>query len=325
MGVVYKALQLRLDRLVALKTIDTLASFSPSVIARFNSEAELAARLQHPNIVQIHEINAVSGIPYFSMELVSGGNLAEVTRQAPLHPLVAARLCQTLARAVGYAHAQGVVHRDLKPANILLAPSNRTEAIDLQLEKHSNHSPSILLASKIDPKIADFGLAKRLGTDAHATLTGTTLGTPSYMAPEQVDASLGASGPKSDVYALGAVLYHCLVGRPPFHAASAMETMHQVRHQEPVPLRRIQPKIPVDLETVCLTCLHKNPAQRYSSADDLADDLGRFLRGETIVARPSGPFERSLKWTRRHPSLALLIGSVLIAAMATTWLWRARK
>jgi WD40 repeat protein len=323
MGVVYRAVQLKLNRLVALKTIETFASFSPNAIARFNSEAELAARLQHPNIVQIHEINTVSGVPYFSMEFVRGGNLAEATRHAPLQPLVAARLCQILSSAVGYAHSQGVVHRDLKPANILLAPSSRQEAIDLQLDTQANYSPSIKnVAGKIDPKIADFGLAKRLETDSQATLTGTVIGTPSYMAPEQVDNSLGDSGPTSDVYALGAVLYHCLVGRPPFHAASAVETMHQVRHQEPVPLRKIQPKIPVDLDTICLTCLQKNPSLRYQSADALADDLGRFLRGESIVARPSGPLERSLKWTRRHPSLALLIGSVLIASLATTWLWR---
>ncbi len=322
MGVVYRARQLSLNRLVALKTVETLASFSPNVISRFQSEAELAARLQHPNIVQIYEIDVASGVPFFSMELVTGGSLAEAIRDAPLQPNVAAKLCETLAQAVHYAHSQGIIHRDLKPANILLAPSGRKEALDLQLETFHNIFFEQEPGTKFDPKIADFGLAKRLGGDSHATQTGATLGTPSYMAPEQVDATVGQCGPASDIYALGALLYHTLVGRPPFHAASAVETMHLVRHQDPVPLRKIQPKIPVDLETICLTCLAKEPQRRYPTAAALSADLRRYLSGQTIMARASGPMERAIKWARQHPSLTLLASVFLVASLATTYLWR---
>lgn len=321
MGIVYRGTQPRLGRAVAVKTIDAMASLDASVVRRFLAEATLAARLQHPNIVPIYEVGSHADIPFFSMELVTGGTLAQATSERPLQPKVAARLVETLARAVDYAHSQGVVHRDLKPANILLSPSVHADAIDLcppdSMGSHLETRPS----EKFEPKIADFGLAKFLGSEVHRSITGALIGTPSYMSPEQVDSTLGEAGPACDIYALGTILYDVLVGRPPFHAATVIETMRQVRDEEPISPRKWQSKIPYDLETICLTCLRKEPDQRYASAELLADDLRRFLSDEPILARSTGPLERAFKWTRRHPSLATLMASVLFASISVTWLW----
>jgi eukaryotic-like serine/threonine-protein kinase len=322
MGCVYKAVQKSLSRLVAVKTVDALASFNPSAVARFKAEAEFAARLQHPNIVQIHEIGTQEDIPFFSMELVTGGTLSAAMRERKIAPVVAARLLELLAKAVSYAHTRGIVHRDLKPSNVLLAPSDRKEAVDLEPIDSRSQSPSNESKYKFEPKIADFGLAKNLELDSQCSMTGSLVGTPSYMAPEQIDSALGKVGPSCDIYALGAVLYDMMVGRPPFQAATALEMMHEVRHEEPISPRRIEPKIPIDLELICLTCLRKEPARRYATAEALADDLRRFLNGQPILARSSGPIERLIKWTIRHPSLATLIAAVLLAAISTTWLWR---
>lgn len=321
MGIVYRAIQPRLGRAVAVKTMDAMASLDRSLIRRFQAEASLAARLQHPNIVLIYEVGSQADVPFFSMELVTGGTLAQATSERPLQPKIAAKLIESLARAVGYAHSHGIVHRDLKPANVLLAPSTHADAIDLSPHDSLGRPLESRLSERFEPKIADFGLAKSLGSQGHGTLTGALIGTPSYMSPEQVDSTLGDVGPACDIYALGAMMYDVLVGRPPFHAATALETMRQVRDEEPISPRSLQSKIPRDLETICLTCLRKEPERRYATAELLADDLKRFLSGEPILARPAGPLERALKWIGRHPSLATLMTAVLVAAVSMTWLW----
>jgi tetratricopeptide (TPR) repeat protein len=285
MGVVYKARQLGLDRLIALKMIRTGEHADRDEAARFQAEAQAVARLRHAHIVAIHEVGQAGGQPFFSLELVEGGSLRQQLAGAALPPPQAARLVQTLARAVQAAHEAGIVHRDLKPANVLLTADGT-------------------------PKIADFGLAKFLGSDSGRTQSGAILGTPSYMAPEQAQGESrgGGVGPAADVWALGAILYECLTGRPPFRGPSVLETLEQVRSQEPVPPCRLQPKTPRDLETITLKCLQKEPARRYGSAGDLAADLGRFLAGEPIRARPVGTLERLRKWARRKPALASLLG-----------------
>ncbi len=289
MGLVYRAHQHSLNRLVAIKTINVASSFHPSLRARFQAEAELSAKLQHRNIVQIYSIGENDGVPYFSMELVNGPNLADAIAERPLDPPTAARLVATLAHAIHYAHNQGIIHRDLKPTNILLAPSD------------TEHEPDDLF--RYEPKIADFGLARFSQANTQHTRSGAMLGTPSYMSPEQIT-DQDRVGPASDIYSLGAILYTLLVGQPPFHAASTLETLRQVRQDDPVPLRRINSRLPRDLETICLKCLRKEPSARYESAEHLAVDLHRFLLNKPIAARPTGVVERTWKWTRRHPSLA---------------------
>jgi serine/threonine protein kinase len=283
MAVVYKARQASLNRLVALKMILTGAHASPAELARFHSEAEAVASLQHPNIVQIYEVGEHDGCPFFSLEFMDGGSLDQRLAGTPQPPSAAARLVDTLAQAMHYAHQHGVVHRDLKPANILLTADGT-------------------------PKISDFGLAKRQATHAtERTQTGIILGTPSYMAPEQAGGESNSVGPRADVYALGAVLYELLTGRPPFRGTSPLETMRQVRFDEPVPLTRLQPAVPRDLEIICLKCLRKEPDRRYPTALALADDLRRFLGNEPILARPTGFWERGVKWARRRPTAAALV------------------
>jgi serine/threonine-protein kinase len=291
MGVVYQARQIALKRLVALKMILTGGHAGPDERDRFRAEAEAVARLQHPNIVQVYETGEHKGRPFFSLEYVAGGSLALRLAEKPLAPREAAALVQTLARAMHYAHEHGVVHRDLKPANVLLAADGT-------------------------PKITDFGLAKRLDDDSTRTRTGVVMGTPSYMAPEQASGHSRGIGPTADVYALGAILYEALTGRPPFKAASVFDTLEQVRYREPVPPSRLQDKLPRDLETICLKCLSKEPDRRYATAQELADDLAAFLVGRPIKARPIGPGERMLKWARRHPAVTGLI-AVSIAALVT--------
>ena len=296
MGVVYKARQKSLNRLVALKVILGAGHAGADQLTRFRAEATTAARLQHPNIVQVFEVGEHAGQPFFSLELVEGGSLAERLMGEPQPAREAAELVRTLAVAVQHAHERGVVHRDLKPANVLLvsrdAPAERSGS-------GSRFADSV--------KITDFGLAKQQAADTRLTASGAILGTPSYMAPEQAAGDGSAVGPAVDVYALGAILYELLTGRPPFKAASVMDTVLQVLHDDPVPPSRLQPKLPRDLETICLKCLAKKPDQRYATAAALADDLGRFLGGESILARPASPVGRALKWARRHPARAVVL------------------
>lgn len=301
MGVVYQARHIQLKRLVALKMILAGDHAGPEHLARFRLEAEAVARLHHPNIVQVYEVGETGGLPYFSLEYVEGGSLAQKLAGAPQSPRVSAELVEALARGMHAAHLQGIVHRDLKPANILLTGVRSQGAGGRNQESGVGNQESPV------PKITDFGLAKQIHEDSGQTRSGAIMGTPSYMAPEQA-AGLGkAIGPAADIYALGAILYEMLTGRPPFRGATLLDTMEQVRTQEPVPPSRLQPKVPRDLETICLKSLEKEPRQRYASAHDLADDLRRYLNQEPIKARPVGAGERLWKWARRRPAAAGLV------------------
>ncbi len=292
MGVVYKARQVKLNRTVALKMVISGVHAGKEELGRFFAEAEAVASLVHPNIVQIFEVADHNGIPFFSLEYVSGGSLAERLTREPMQAQDAARLVESLARAMTTAHAQGVIHRDLKPANVLITGDGV-------------------------PKITDFGLAKRMEADSSQTRSGTLLGTPNYMAPEQARGDTQKIGPLADVYALGVILYECLTGRTPFVGTSVMDTLQQVQKLEPVPPRQLQPKIPTDLETICLKCLQKEPEKRYSSAQALADDLHRFIEGQPILARPVSTTERLLRWARRNPKVAALSSTVLALLLFT--------
>lgn len=291
MGVVYKARQVNLNRTVALKMILAGSHASANAMARFLKEAETIARLKHPQIVQVHEFGSHAGMPYFCMEYLEGGSLADKISSQPQSPGAAARMVEMLAQAVSAAHEQGIIHRDLKPGNVLL-DSNGTL------------------------KITDFGLAKE--GDAGTTATGEVLGTPSYMAPEQAAGKVKEIGPAADIYALGAILYELLTARPPFKGATAWDTLQMVTGAEPVPPSQFQAKIPRDLETICLKCLQKDPARRYSSAQALAEDLQRFSAGEPIVARPVGRAERLWRWCQRKPALAIALASVALSLLAGT-------
>lgn len=275
MGVVYKAKQLGLNRLVALKMVLAGASASPLELARFRAEAEAVAQLQHPNIVQIYEIGEQGGCPFLALEYVVGGSLAAHLDGTPVPPRQAAELVLALSRAVQHAHETGIVHRDLKPANVLLQPDGT-------------------------PKITDFGLAKRAESDHARTQTGTILGSPSYMAPEQAAGRTSDIGPATDIYALGVILYELLTGRPPFKGASLLETIEQVRENDPVPPRFLQPKTPRDLETICLKCLEKAPRRRYATAADLAADLRAFLHDEPINAQSLTFFDQVSRTIGHH-------------------------
>jgi formylglycine-generating enzyme required for sulfatase activity len=292
MGVVYKAQQMALRRVVALKMILHGDFVGEDQRKRFQGEAEAIAALQHPHIVQVHEVGEHNGVPYFSLEYCAGGSLADQLDGTPWEPKRAAALVQTLAGAVQTAHQQGLVHRDLKPGNVLLTADGT-------------------------PKVTDFGLVKRLDTPGQ-TQSGAVVGTPSYMAPEQAGSTGRQVGPAADVYALGAVLYELLTGRPPFKAATPMDTVLQVLSEEPVAVRRLQPKVPRDLETICLKCLEKDPKKRYVSSAALAEDLRRFLAGEPVQARPAGRLERAVKWARRRPTAAALLGVTLLALVTLT-------
>jgi WD40 repeat protein len=292
MGVVYKARQLDLQRVVAIKMILHSEHAGPGERERLRTDAQTLARLQHPNIVQVFEVGECRGLPYFSMEFCPGGSLEAKLDGMPWEAKRAARLVQTLSGAVQAAHQAQVIHRDLKPANVLLAADGT-------------------------PKVADFGLAKKLDEQGQ-TPSGAVLGTPSYMAPEQAGGKGRGVGPATDVYALGAILYELLTGRPPFKAATALDTVLQVVSEEPVAVRRLQPKVPRDLETVCHKCLEKAPAGRYPSAAALAEDLGRFIRGEPVAARPVGPLARLGRWGRRNPALASLTAAVALLVVGVT-------
>lgn len=288
MGVVFKARQKKLKRIVALKMILAGQLAGEEEVRRFYAEAESAAALDHPNIVPVYEVGQYRGQHFFSMGYVEGDTLADKVAERPLAPRAAAQMMKTISEAVEYAHQQGVIHRDLKPANVLL------DAHEL-------------------PRIMDFGLAKKTEGGAELTTTGQIMGTPTYMSPEQATGKSSDVGPRSDVYSLGAMLYCLLTGRPPFQAPTVLELLQQVKSQEPVSPKRLTPNLPVDLETVCLKCLDKDPERRYESAQELADDLGRFLEGRPVVARPIGQAERFLRWCKRYPLIAGLMAAVIIS------------
>jgi serine/threonine protein kinase len=318
MGVVYQARQLRLQRTVALKMVLGGIRAGPKELARFRAEAAAIARLQHPNIVQIHDVGEAAGRPYFVLEFVPGGSLAQHLHGTPQPVRPAAQLVETLARAVHAAHASGVIHRDLKPANILLqGPGVGTPPAEGTSAGVPDPCPPGL--SFLTPKIADFGVAKCAGGDCEgpdlrgATVTGELLGTPNYMAPEQAMVPRRPVGPAADVYALGAILYELLTGRPPFTGETPLATVLQVVHNESVPVTSLRPNVPRDLETICLKCLRKEPRKRYGSALELAEDVRRFLRGEPIRARPATAAEKLWRLTRRHPLSAGLLAAGLLA------------
>ena len=317
MGVVYQARQLGLERTVALKMVLTGTRASPKDLARFRAEAAAIARLQHPNIVQIYDVGEAAGRPYFVLEFVAGGSLAQYLQGKPQPVRPAAQMIETLARAVHAAHANGVIHRDLKPANILLQRSGGS-ATGATGTPSPIPDVSPLTLSSLTPKIADFGLAKCVSGDGKVpalrgpTVTGEILGTPNYMAPEQAMACEQV-GPAADVYALGAILYELLTGRPPFTGETPLATILQVLHNEPVSVTSLQPNVPQDLETICLECLRKDPRKRYGSALELAEDVQRFLRDEPIRARPVMPVERLWRWVCRHPMPAGLLAAGLLA------------
>jgi ribosomal protein L7/L12/predicted Ser/Thr protein kinase len=288
MGVVYRARQTSLNRVVALKMILTGQLASEEDVRRFQTEAEAAARLQHPNIVAVHEVGQHAGQHFFSMDYVDGRSLSDIIQHQPLSPVKSADYICTIAEAIHYAHEQGIVHRDLKPANILIDGSDQ-------------------------PRITDFGLARQIEDDPRLTTTGTVMGTPGYMAPEQAAAQPEQIGRPTDVYSLGAVLYALLTGRPPFQAASVLDTLNQVREQEPVSPRSLNSVIPLDLETICLKCLEKRPENRYQTAQELADDLNRYLRQEPIEARPAGAIRTLWSSAKRRPWQFAGVGAILLA------------
>lgn len=293
MGVVYRARQVSLKRIVALKMVLFGQYAGKTAFDRFHAEAETVARLQHPNIVAIHTIGEIEGQPYFSMDYVAGRNLADVVRDRPLPVRKAADYVRKIARAVQYAHSQGVLHRDLKPANILIDEAD-------------------------EPRMTDFGLARRLTGDSGLTLTGQVLGSPNFMPPEQGAGRKIGVGPASDVYGLGALLYYLVTARPPFVAESLEATLVQVLNTDPVAPRQLNPGLPLDLETICLKCLEKDPARRYVSAGDVAEELDRFLKGEPIHARAIGVVGRGWRWCRRKPVLAAMTAAVLALLVTVT-------
>jgi WD40 repeat protein/predicted Ser/Thr protein kinase len=303
MGVVYRARQVSLGRAVAVKMLLHGVLAGDNAIARFKAEATAVANLRHPNIVAIHEIGEHQGQHFFSMEFVTGRTLAEKVRDGPLPAKLAATYLQRVAEAVHYAHEHGVLHRDLKPSNVLVDENDQ-------------------------PRVTDFGLAKRAGDDTDLTITGQVIGTPAYMSPEQAGgAKFGPVDARSDIYSLGAVLYHLVTGRAPFTGEAITEILHQATDTEPVAPRLLNPKLPRDLETICIKCLAKEPRGRYASAQALADDLGFFLRGESIAARPAGATEKFLRWCRRKPALATALGAcaAILFAGVTGILWQLKQ
>lgn len=295
MGIVWKARQVSLNRIVAVKMILGGQLATQNDVRRFRAEAESAARLQHPNIVRIHETGEWGGQPYFSMDYIRGTNMGTFVREGPLSGKRAATLIRVVAGAIHYAHEAGVLHRDLKPSNILVDESG-------------------------EPRVTDFGLAERVTEQASAVMTGQVLGSPNFMPPEQAGAKVQC-GRQSDVYGLGALLFFALTGRPPFAANSVRETLELVLNSEPPPPQLLNPATPRDLATICLKCLEKNPARRYATAQEVADELARFLNDEPILARPATIVEKVWRWRRRQPLVAILsagVGTLLLAIMMTS-------
>ena len=295
MGIVYEARHLELGRTVAIKMI-ARDRLHPKLIFRFQAEAEAAARVQHPNFVQIFEIGQAGGQPFYSMEFVAGGNLAELLAKRSLSARSAAQMTLTLAHAVHAAHECGIVHRDLKPSNVMLTADGT-------------------------PKIADFGLAKRLDDDFGQTHSGEVLGTPSYMAPEQAEGRKSEIGPRTDVYSLGAILYELLAGQPPFLGASPLDSLRRLLAEDPVAPTRLAPSIPRDLEAICLKCLEKSPGRRYDSAQALADDLRCFLEDRPVSARHIGPLRRTWKFARRHHQAITLCAALAVLLSIPVGFW----
>ncbi len=314
MGVVYKARQKNLNRLVALKMILSGGHAGPTERERFRREAESVAALQHPHIVQIFEVGEAEGRPYLALEFVEGGSLAQGLTGTPWEPALAAELIEILAGTMQFAHDSGIVHRDLKPGNVLLQVDGRKA----EGAKPGDYDFSRLRQEELRPKITDFGLAKRIDESVGdgGTRSGAVMGTPSYIAPEQAAGKTRDIGPSTDVYALGAILYEVLTGRPPFRGETPLDTVLQVINDDPVPLRKLNPHVPKDLETICLKCLTKTPAKRYAGAAALAADLRRFLNGEPILARPLSSWGRGVKWARRHPALSSLLFVTAVSAVA---------
>jgi tRNA A-37 threonylcarbamoyl transferase component Bud32 len=294
MGVVYKARHILLNRLVAIKMIRNSNYAGPDERLRFLAEAEAIATIRHPGVVQVHEFGTNDGHPYFALEFCPGGTLAQRLRGSPLPPVEAAGLIEQIARAIHAAHQHGIVHRDLKPGNVLLAEDGT-------------------------PKVTDFGLAKRFEVGEGLTETQAVLGTPAYMAPEQIESSKHI-GPAADVYALGAMLYECLTGRPPFVGSSALEILEQVKQLEPLTFGRLRILVPHPLEIICMKCLQKDPRNRYATAELLAEDLRRFLEHRPIVARPIDPFSALLLWCRRIERIRDAgVYAVALACVLTLW------
>jgi serine/threonine protein kinase len=320
MGVVYKARQTRLNRLVAVKMLPPGGAVTADQLARFRIEAEALARLKHPNIVAIYDVGEYQGQPYVVLEYISGPSLAQVLGGRSQEPQASARLIETVARAIHAVHACGIVHRDLKPANILLSFSRDAERSAAALRSASRLNESV-------PHITDFGLAKDRTDRRKLTQTGIALGTPCYMAPEQAAHAEGAIGPATDIYALGSILYEMLVGRPPFDADTPIETMVRLLRDEPLSPATLRPTLPRDLVTICLKCLEKAPRRRYASAGELADDLHRFQHGEPIRARPVSAAEHAYRWCRRRPlvtALLGLLGALAVAFIVTVLIYNAR-
>jgi Protein kinase domain len=299
MGVVYKARQVTLNRPVAVKMIVAGALADADAIKRFHTEAEAAANLQHPNIVAIHEIGEHEGQHYFSMDLVEGRNLADIVREKPVPAVMAATYVKTIAEAIHFAHQRATLHRDLKPSNVLIDAAGQ-------------------------PRITDFGLAKTASREPGLTIIGAVIGTPSYMSPEQALGRHDQIGPHSDVYSMGAILYALLTGRPPFQAQTVHATLLKVTEEEPVAPRKLNDGVPVEVETICLKCLEKSPQRRYATARELAEDLGRFLNREPVLARPVSASRKVEQWIRRRPLALASIGALVLLALAALsfWLWQ---
>ena len=302
MGIVYKARQLSLNRSVALKMIKASRFSSADELRRFQNEAEAVALLDHPGIVPVYEVGEHDGQRYFSMKLIEGGNLAEQLGSFQDDPKAAVALMIEIAEAIQHAHMRGILHRDLKPANILID-------------------------AKGHPHITDFGLAKRVGADVEMTASGAIVGTPAYMSPEQASGRRGTITTATDVYGLGAIFYALLTGKAPFGGESVIETLDAVRTRSPESPTKLNPKVPRDLELICLKCLEKDPAERYS-AGSLAADLGRFAAGEPVSVRAAGAVERVAKWARRKPTLAAAYALGLLTLLfggmggVAVWQWR---
>jgi WD40 repeat protein len=299
MGVIYRARQISLDRVVAVKLLLLGRYSSAESLKRFRREAQAAASLRHPNIVSVFEVGETDGQPYLALEYVDGQSLSEVLRQGPVAPVRAARFTHAIAEAIHYAHTQGVLHRDVKPSNVLVDVFGQV-------------------------RLTDFGLAKKLDGSGDMTMTGEMLGSPNYLSPEQAAGRSAEVGPASDVYGVGALLYELLTGRPPFMAPSIQDTLLYIRDTDPVPPTVLNPAVPPDLNTIALKCLEKSPAKRYATALALAEDLARFLRHEPITARPTPAWERTVKWVRRDRARAALVvtvvGSLIALTAASLWI-----